>query len=48
MKIFFLTCNLPSVTRLGFRLGYDTQQVYLDLTPNADDTLQQIRRNALD
>ncbi|MEN9776167.1 MAG: hypothetical protein RL322_3237, partial [Pseudomonadota bacterium] len=38
--------NLTSVTRLGFRLGYDTQQVYLDLTPNADDTLQQIRRNA--
>jgi hypothetical protein len=39
--------NLASVTRLGFRLGYDTQQVYLDLTPNADDTLQQIRRNAI-
>ncbi|HJV07098.1 MAG TPA: autotransporter-associated beta strand repeat-containing protein [Chromobacteriaceae bacterium] len=38
--------NLAGVTRLGYLLGYDANQVYLDLTPAADDTLQQVRRNA--
>lgn len=38
--------NLSSVTRLGYLLGYDANQVYIYLTPNADDTLQGIRQNA--
>lgn len=40
--------NLASVTSLGYLLGYDANQVYLDLTPTAGDTLQQIRQNATD
>jgi autotransporter-associated beta strand protein len=39
--------NLSTVTRLGYRLGYSANQVYLFLTPNAEDTLQQIRRNVV-
>lgn len=39
--------NLSSVTRLGYVLGYDVNQVYLFLTPNTDDALQDIRQNAV-
>ena len=38
--------NLPSVTRLGYVLGYSADQVYLYLTPNASDTQQEINQNA--
>lgn len=40
------TTNLASVTPLGYLLGYSADQVYLYLTPNAVDTLQEIRQNA--
>lgn len=38
--------NLASVTELGYLLGYNANQVYLDLTPASDATLQQISQNA--
>lgn len=38
--------NLASVTELGYLLGYNANQVYLDLTPASDATLQQISLNA--
>lgn len=40
------TNNLSSVTGLGYLLGYSTNQVYLDLTPATNATLQQIAQNA--
>lgn len=39
--------NLAIVTPLGFRLGYNANQAYLDLTPASGATQQQINQNAL-
>ena len=41
-----LATNLASITRLGYSLSYDANDVYLNFTPNVSDTQAALQANA--